>query len=135
VTFATGNGLASAGADYTAVSSVVSFAIGQASKTVSVPILTDTLVEGNETVNLTLSNPTGGGTLGAQRRSVLFITDNDNNGTFQFKNVSYSVGEGTPTVTITVTRNGGTNGSVDLTYATSDNTAVAGSDYTPGQAR
>ena len=44
----------------------VSFAAGDtANKTVSIPIIDDTLVEGNETVNLTLSSPTGGATLGS----------------------------------------------------------------------
>src|SRR5262249_40583374 len=80
-------------------------------------------------VNLTLSNPTGGGTLGTVRRSVLFITDNDLNGSLQFNKSSYSVSEGTATVTITVTRIGGTYGAVDVAFATSDNTATAGSDY------
>jgi hypothetical protein len=130
VTFTTSDGTALAGTDYTAVNAVVSFAVGESSKSVSIPILADTIVEGNETVNLTLSNPTGGGTLGTIRRSVLFITDNDSNGVLQFKFASFSVGEGTPTATITVTRTGGTYGAVDVTYATSDNTATAGSDYT-----
>jgi uncharacterized repeat protein (TIGR01451 family) len=130
VTFKTSDGTASAGTDYTAVSTVVSFAVGEGSKTVSIPILTDTIPERNETVNLTLSNPTGGGTLGTMRRAVLFITDNDAYGTLQFKNASYTVGEAATTATITVTRTTGTYGAVDVTYATSDNTATAGSDYT-----
>ena len=131
VTFKTsGNGTAAAGVDYTAVTTTVNFAIGQTSKTVNVPILSDTIVERNESVNLTLSSPTGGGTLAAQSRSVLFITDNDSNGTIQFKAASYSVSESGPTATITVTRTGGSYGAVGVRYATTNNTATSGSDYT-----
>jgi Calx-beta domain len=78
VTFATSNGTATAGSDYTATTQTVSFASGDtANKTVSVPITDDTSVEGNETVKLTLSNPTGGATLGNPSTAVLTITDND----------------------------------------------------------
>jgi uncharacterized repeat protein (TIGR01451 family) len=130
VTFTTSNnGTAVAGTDYTAVTTTVNFAVNETSKTVSVPILPDSIVESNESVNLTLSNPTGGGTLGAQRTSVLFITDNDKNGTLQFKNTAFSVSESGPTATITVTRKGGTYGVVGISYATTNNTATSGSDY------
>ncbi len=78
VSVATSNGTATAPADYTAVSQSVSFAAGDtANKTVSIPIINDTLVEGNETLTLTLSDPTGGVTLGSPSTAVLTITDND----------------------------------------------------------
>jgi Calx-beta domain/Divergent InlB B-repeat domain/NPCBM/NEW2 domain len=94
VSLATSNGTATAGADYTAVTQTVTFANGESGdKPVSVPILEDTAVEGNETVNLTLSNPTGGAALGSPSAAVLTITDND--------------------LTLTVTKNG--NGTVTST--------------------
>src|SRR4030095_15375590 len=59
-------------------SQTVSFAAGDtANKTVTIPILDDTTFEGNETVNLTLTNPTGGATLGTPSTAVLTITDNE----------------------------------------------------------
>ena len=82
VSFATSNGTATAAADYTAVTQTVNFANGDtANKTVSIPIINDTTAEANETVNLTLSNPTGGATLGSPSTAVLTITDNDGGGT------------------------------------------------------
>jgi len=74
---ATSNGTAAA-ADYTATDTIVTFADGDTTaKTVNVPILQDTADEPDETVNLTLSTPTGGATLGAQTTGVLTITDDD----------------------------------------------------------
>src|SRR5262249_8430090 len=77
VNYATSNGTATAGSDYTASSGTLTFAAGETSKTFTVPITDDTLGEGNETVNLTLSSPTGGATLGGQGTAVLTIQDND----------------------------------------------------------
>lgn len=77
VTFSTGTGgTATAGSDYTAVANqVVSFAAGETVKTVNVPVLSDAITpEADETVNLTLTAPTGG-TLGTQATSVLTIKD------------------------------------------------------------
>jgi hypothetical protein len=77
VSFATSNGTATASGDYTAVSQTVSFANGDTSnKTISIPIINDTTAEANETVNLALSNPTGGA-IGSPNPAVLTITDND----------------------------------------------------------
>ena len=61
-----------------AVNQTVSFANGDtANKTVSIPITNDFTFEGNETVNLTLGNPTGGATLGSPSTAVLTIVDDD----------------------------------------------------------
>lgn len=77
VDYATSDGTATAGSDYSATSGTLAFLDGQSSRTFSVPIIDDTLVEGNETVNLTLSNPTGGVKLGKPNIAVLTIVDND----------------------------------------------------------
>ncbi|HEX8458649.1 MAG TPA: Calx-beta domain-containing protein [Pyrinomonadaceae bacterium] len=79
VTLSTGTGgTASAGVDYTAVSQAVAFADGETgSKTINIPIIDDALVEGSETVALTLDNPTGGAVLGSPATTLLTITDND----------------------------------------------------------
>ena len=57
VDYATGNGTATAGSDYTETSGRLAFAAGETSKTVQVAILDDALDEGSETMTLTLSNP------------------------------------------------------------------------------
>jgi large repetitive protein len=64
VDYATSNGTATAGTDYTAASGTLTFNQGETSKTFSIPIISDNVLEGDETINLTLSNPTGGAVLG-----------------------------------------------------------------------
>ena len=59
VDYATSDGTATAGADYTAASGTLSFAAGETSKTVSVTVLNDAHDDGGETLTLTLSNATG----------------------------------------------------------------------------
>ena len=132
VGYATSNGTATAGpgADYIAANGTLDFGPGETTKTFSVAVNEDTLDEPDETVNLTLSNPTGGATLGAQTTATLNITDNDAQPTLQFSSATYTVGEGGPTASINVTRTGGTNAGVSVNYATSNGTATAGSDYT-----
>lgn len=77
ITCNTSNGTASAGADYTAVTNhTLSWDNGDtAGKTFTVSITNDALVEGNETFTVTLSNPTGGATLGNQASAVVTIVD------------------------------------------------------------
>jgi hypothetical protein len=58
VAYATANGTATAGQDYTATSGTLTIPAGSTSGTVSVPILDDALFEPNEHFTLTLSSPT-----------------------------------------------------------------------------
>lgn len=57
VGFFTADGTANAGSDYTATSGSLTFAVGETSKTVNVPVLGDTTVENDETFTLTLGQP------------------------------------------------------------------------------
>ena len=59
VAYATSDGTATAGQDYTATSGTLSFAANETTKTVSVPIAEDKVDDDGETVTLTLSGPTG----------------------------------------------------------------------------
>ena len=59
VDYATSDVTATAGADYTATSSTLSFAAGETQKTITVAVLDDAHDEGTETLTLTLSNAQG----------------------------------------------------------------------------
>lgn len=67
---------ATAGVDYVATSGTLTWPNGDGTpKTFTVTPIVDAITEGTETVNLVLSNPTGGASLGAQSTAVLSITD------------------------------------------------------------
>ena len=59
VDYATSDGTAKAGEDYTAKSGTLTFSRGETAKTVAVTVLDDAIDEGEETFTLTLSNPSG----------------------------------------------------------------------------
>ncbi len=71
-----GSGTATSGTDYTAVTAgVLTFAVGDTSKTIPVSVTGDTIQEANETVVVTLSSASGAGIVTASGTGT--ITDND----------------------------------------------------------
>jgi hypothetical protein len=122
---ATGGAGAGPGVDYMITAGTLSFAAGVMSRTFTVPVFADALAEGNETVLLSLSNPTGGVTLGPRSTAQLKILDDE--ATVQFATDTSTVVEGS-TASIVVERTG-TAGTVIVPFATSDGTGVAGTDY------
>src|SRR5204862_305656 len=73
VDFTTEDGTAEGGFDYEPVFTTVSFDAGQTSLQILVPIYDDFEAEGNETVHLILSEPTGGARLGSVSNATLTI--------------------------------------------------------------
>ena len=59
VDYATADGTATAGKDYTAMNGTLTFNSGETTKTVHVSIINDTIVDKDETIRLTLSNASG----------------------------------------------------------------------------
>lgn len=79
VDYASSNGTATAGTDYTATgSATLNWANGDnADKSFDITIVDDGKEEGNETLNVTLSNALGGATISGANPVVLTIRDND----------------------------------------------------------
>ncbi|MFN9555787.1 MAG: LamG-like jellyroll fold domain-containing protein, partial [Dolichospermum sp.] len=73
------NGQAVAPDDYNNSSITVSFAPGETSKVVNIPLVDDIRFEEEEDLTLTLSNPTNSAILGTQATAKLTIQDNDIN--------------------------------------------------------
>ncbi len=79
VAWATSDGTATAGADYTMGSGTLSFSAGDTSKTATVTVTGDQVDEDNETLKVTLSNASGGPTI-SDNEATGTITDDDTKG-------------------------------------------------------
>jgi hypothetical protein len=77
VDYATSDGTATGGADYEAAAGTLTFAPGESTKSVTVQVTSDAAHEGDETLQLKLSNATGGASLGSPAGATVTITDDD----------------------------------------------------------
>jgi uncharacterized repeat protein (TIGR01451 family) len=127
VNFATSNGTATAGADYSSASGILNFQPFETVKTIIVPIINDTVAEGDETILLRLFNMVGAGFLVAPTNATLTIVDDDVS--VRFSAATYNVGENQTNAIITVNRVGAFAPAFSVSYASSNGTAAAGSDY------
>jgi Ca2+-binding RTX toxin-like protein len=66
--------------DFNFTTTTITFEDGETEQVVSIPIIDDSLVEGDETITFELADPTGGASLGAPSTSTLTIVDNDSSG-------------------------------------------------------
>lgn len=104
VDYATANGSASAGSDYTAASGTLTFGPGVSSQTFTVPITNDPVSEATETFTVAISNSTGGASLGATTTQTVTIIDDDPLPTLSIDSPSIVEGDSGPTnMTFTVT--------------------------------
>src|SRR6266536_3940609 len=76
VDYATKDGTAKAGVDYTPAVGTLAFAAGATEKTLSIPLADDGLVDGDKTFRVCLTNATGGASIVAGDATV-FINDNE----------------------------------------------------------
>ncbi len=125
VDYATSDGTATNGADYTGGSGSLTFAPGDTEKTVSFGILDDSLDEDDEIFTLTLSDPVNA-TLEVSVATALIVDDDDAPG---LSMADVTVAEDIGTVELTASLSGPSGKTVSVDYATSDGTAVSGSDY------
>jgi Ca2+-binding RTX toxin-like protein len=131
VSYATAQNTATAGLDFTTTSGVVSFGANVNTRTITVAITGDTLVEGNENFSVFLSNATNGATI-TDGQGIGTIIDDDAApvvGQVSISDVTVTEGNsGFTSATFTVTRTGGT-AAFTIGYATQNNSAQSGTDY------
>jgi LmbE family N-acetylglucosaminyl deacetylase len=131
VDYATANGTATSGQDYTAVPvTTLTFTPGQTTRTITVAVLGDVATEPNETffvnltspVNATIADAQGAGTISNDDAVSISVSINDV--TVTEANTS------TVNANFTVSLSAASAQTVQVTFATADNTAVAPADYT-----
>jgi len=126
MTYSTAAGTATDGSDFTGVSGTLTIVAGQTQGTIDVPVLDDSLYEGNEELTMNLVAVSGVVVDDAQGDGT--ITDNDAQPNITVDDPSAPENAGPLTFTISLDNPAGVDVNVD--YATSDNTATAGADYT-----
>ena len=126
VSYATADGTATAGSDYTAKSGSVSLPAGCKCGTISIPILGDTITEGTETFTVNLSAPVNATIGDAQAVGTIY----DNEGPPALVVLDGSATESAGPVSLSVIMTSGSVSTQTVDYATSDGSATAGSDYT-----
>lgn len=130
---ATANGTATAGADFTALplTSLVTFLLGETSKTITVPVLGDSVAESNENFFVNLSAPVGA-TLADAQGVATIIDPSAQPVTLSVNDITVAEGAAgaTTTGTFTVSLSGPSAQTVTVKAATANGSATAGSDYT-----
>ena len=126
--FATANGTASAGSDYTATSGQLTFAPGDATKTVTVAITGDATDEDDETFSVTLSAAQNAAIADAQAQGT--ITDDDPIPSLAVSDVTVTEGNsGERNAAFTVSLSGPSAKMVTAGFATAGGTTTSGADY------
>jgi len=126
VDYATANGTATAGADYTSTSGTLTIPAGSVTGTISVSITNDALVEVAEDLFVLLSNPRANAIIGDNMGRCEISVDEKTTMTINDTTGS----EATGTSQFTVSLDKAAEYDITVQYATADNTATAGTDYT-----
>jgi hypothetical protein len=131
VNYATSDGTAVAGSDYTATNGTVTFNPGETTKNITIAMLDDSVYEGPpETFNVTLSSPTGGAILGTPATARVTINDSEGAPSVGVFNVSVLEGNsGTTNANFAVNLSNPSAQTVTVDYSTAGNTAASGDDF------
>ncbi|MCG2459781.1 gliding motility-associated C-terminal domain-containing protein, partial [Flavobacteriaceae bacterium F89] len=123
------------GVDYTGTPSNLTFTgTANETQTITVPIVDDNIVEGNETFTVQLGTPTNGVTL-AKGSATGTITNDDTGVAIQTAGVTHPEGDSGPTAfAFSVTRTGNLSGSTNVAYAVTGSGAnpADGADFAGG---
>ena len=132
--YATSNGTASAGSDYTQKSGVLVFNPGETSKAITVPITKDAVDERDETFTLSIINPENAN-LGTINSATVTLIDDDLASTLSFSAEDYALNEQSGSIDITVNLDVPSGKTISVNYSTANGTATVGSDYTSSRGK
>jgi hypothetical protein len=123
VAYATANGSATAGSDFTPRSDTLTFDQGETSKDVTITVAGDMLGESNESFFVNLSGTSGAAIADSQGQGTIV---NDDGPSVSINNVTKSEGarRKTTTFTFTVSLSAASNQTISVAYATANGTAT-----------
>ncbi|MDB4842362.1 autotransporter domain-containing protein, partial [Gammaproteobacteria bacterium] len=117
------------GNDYTLGSGTITINAGATSGTLTIAsIVDDSIDEADETVVLTLSNPSNA-TLGTDRAHTYTISDNDNTPTIDFSATSSNGAESVSSKAITIHLSGPSSEAITVNYTVTGTATGSGTDY------
>ena len=117
------------GNDYTLGSGTITINAGATTGTLTIAsIVDDSIDEADETVVLTLSNPSNA-TLGTDRAHTYTITDNDNTPTIDFNATSSNGAESVSSKAITIDLSGPSSEAITVNYTVTGTATGSGTDY------
>ena len=129
VAYASADGSATAGSDYSAVSGSLTFAPGETTKSITVLVTGDTVIEPDEAFFVNLSSPTNA-TIARRQGQGSILNHDPTLPALSINDVSVSEGtSGTRNAVFTVSLTPASAQTVTVTYATADGTATADTDY------
>ena len=131
VSYSTQDGTAKAGVDYTAKSGLVTFNVGELSKTIDIPILNDSLHENDEAFTVVLTDLPPDVTLGTPSTTTVTIKDDDPLPKFSISDLQTTEGNaGTKDFTFNVTMSAASSLDATVDFYTDDDTEND-NDYQP----
>jgi subtilisin-like proprotein convertase family protein len=129
VTVSSVNGTATAGQDFVAANQVLAFAPSETLRTFNVTLLNDNIYELDEVFTLTLSNATNALISSFQQTQTVTIQSEEAPPSVQFSSATYAFAENGGSAALTVTLSRPSALTAQVSYATSNGTALAGADY------
>lgn len=129
VTYTATGGTAVNTEDYTLVSGTVTIPAGEQSATFSFPMINDLIDEEEETIEISLSNPSINAKVGSKSTATYSITDDDDGPEIGFVDVVSVANEGSSVVALTLQLGIESGNDVSVDYAVTGGDATSGTDF------
>jgi len=115
------------GQDYSGSDQVLTFAAGEVSKTIQIPIVDDNYAENDEFFNIQLVQPSSASELGQTTQAL--VTVHDDQSAIELASWQTVHNEASGTVSIVIRRIGDLTGTASVDYATINSSAISGEDF------
>ncbi len=129
ITYTSTGGTATNTSDYTLVQGTVTVPAGSQSATFKFPLINDLIDESDETIQISLSNPSSNTKIGSVNQQIFTITDDDDGPTIGFLDTLSVANEGSSLVSITLELGLQSGNDVSVDYTVTGGNATTGSDF------